>query len=114
VRARQHQTGQATVELVALLPLLVVLALGCWQVVVAGQAVWLSGAAARSAARAHAIGADTRAAARRALPRPLRRGVSVRNAADGSVRVAVVVPSVVGGLRLGTVHSRAWFVEQRP
>jgi hypothetical protein len=111
---RREQTGQATVELVALLPLLVVIGLLCWQVVVAGQAVWLTGAAARSAARAVAVGGDARAAARRALPRRLRAAVTVRTGPDGAVRVAVAVPSVVGGLRLGSVRARAQFARQQP
>ena len=72
---RREQTGQATVEFVALLPLVVVVALVCWQVVVAGQAVWLSGAAARSAARAAAVGGNARAAARGVLPQRLRAAV---------------------------------------
>ena len=47
-----RESGQATVELVALLPLLAAVGLALWQAVVAGQAMWLAGAAARSAARA--------------------------------------------------------------
>lgn len=108
------QSGQATVETVALLPVLAVVALLCWQGVVAGQAAWLSGAAARSAARAAAIGGDARSAARRVLPGRLRRGVRVRVAADGSVRVAVAVPSVVGGVRLGEITTRAGLPPQGP
>lgn len=107
-------SGQASVEIVALLPLLVVLGMCCWQAVVAGQAVWLSGAAARSAARAAAVGGDARSAARRALPPALRRRVVVRTAEDGAVRVDVGVPAVVGGVRLGAVSARARFVAQTP
>jgi hypothetical protein len=105
------EAGQASVELVALLPLLVVVGLIGWQIVVAGQAVWLSASAARSAARAQAIGADAPAAARRVLPGVLRERVRVRVGEDG-VRVAIGVPSVVGGLRLGSVTARAQFVPQ--
>lgn len=106
------EAGQASVELVALLPLLVVIGLVGWQIVVAGQAVWTSAAAARSAARAHAVGGDAEAAARRALPRHLRDHVRVRAGDDGVVRVAVGVPSVVGDLRLGSVAAQAQFVAQ--
>jgi len=114
VRLRDNQRGQASVELVALLPLLAIVGLIGWQIVVAGQAVWMSGAAARSAARAEAIGSDASAAARRALPGALRRAVRVRTGDDGAVRVAIGVPSVVGGLRLGSVSARAQFVRQAP
>jgi hypothetical protein len=114
VRSRSNsEDGQASVELVALLPLLVVVGLIGWQVVVAGQAVWMSAAAARSAARASAVGGDPTAAARRVLPGALRHAVRVRAGSDGDVRVAIGVPSVVGGLRLGSVTARAQFVPQR-
>jgi hypothetical protein len=111
---RSDQRGQTSVELVALLPLLAVIGLIGWQVVVAGQAVWMSGAAARSAARASAIGGDAEAAARRVLPGALRGGVRVRTGDGGVVRVAIGVPSVLGGLRLGSVSARAQFVRQAP
>src|ERR687894_1435725 len=104
-RARDAEHGQASVELVALLPLMAVLAGLLWQGVVAGQAVWLAGSAARAAARASAVGADERAAARRVLPARLRRGLVVRRdgAAAGGVRVGIAVPAIVGGARLTTV-----------
>ncbi|MEA2226926.1 MAG: hypothetical protein QOF04_556, partial [Solirubrobacteraceae bacterium] len=54
MRTASGERGQATVELVALLPLLMLVALAAWQGVVAGQAIWLSGSAARAAARAEA------------------------------------------------------------
>ena len=78
--------GQASVELVALLPLMAVLAGLLWQAVVAGQAVWLAGSAARAAARATALGADAPAAARRVLPDRLERGLVVRRASVGRGR----------------------------
>ncbi len=107
------ERGQATVELVALLPLMAVLAALLWQAVVAGQAVWLAGSAARAAARAAAIGADARAAARGALPPGLRRGVVVRRPASGDgVIVLVSVPAVVGSGRLGSVRARARLQDQ--
>lgn len=111
--ARRDERGQATVELVALLPLLAVLAAGVWQAAVAGHAVWASGVAARAAARAEALGGDAEAAALRPLPRSLRHGLRVRTGEDGAVRVAVRIPAVVGGARLGTVASSARFEAQR-
>src|SRR5688572_8171086 len=71
------EAGQATVELVALLPLLVVVLAGAWQAVLAGQAAWAAGAAARAAARAHAVGTDPTRAARTHLPGSLERGLRV-------------------------------------
>jgi uncharacterized protein (UPF0333 family) len=112
MRARESERGQASVELVALLPLIAVLAAIGWQAVVAGQAVWLAGSAARAAARASAVGADAGAAARRTLPAHLRRGVAVRSRGDESVHVAIAIPSVIGAGRLGTVSARARLQDQ--
>ena len=106
------QRGQASVELVALLPLLCVLVGLAWQAALAGQAVWLSGAAARAAARARAVGGDEVVAARASLPPALGRLVRVRHARDGGVDVALGVPAVVGSGRLATVHARARFAPQ--
>src|SRR3954469_11056182 len=100
LRVRTGDRGQAAVELVALLPLLVVGLLGAWQVVLAGHTAWSAHAAARAAARAHAIGADELAAARRALPAALDRRVVVADPdAQGRAVVRVRIPAVVPGLR---------------
>jgi len=112
-RPPRAEDGQATVELVALLPLIAVLAALLWQGVVAGQAVWFAGSAARAAARASAIGADERAAARRVLPARLERGLVVRrDRSGGGVRVAIAVPAIVGSRRLATVSARARLQDQ--
>jgi hypothetical protein len=111
--ARTGQRGQATVETVALLPLIVLVGALLWQAVVAGQALWLSGAAARAAARAAAVGGDAQVAARGALPPRLESGLRVR-AAGGRVRVAVRVPAVLSGGSIFTVRARAAFPRQRP
>ena len=106
-RARA-QEGQATVEFLGLLPVLVLVALLGWQAVVAGQAAWLAAGAAREAARAQALGADPAAAARRALPPRLRHGLRVSRDGDDGVRLRLVVPLVVrAGAGLGTVDARA-------
>jgi hypothetical protein len=114
VRTSPAEEGQATVELVALLPLMAVLAAVLWQGVVAGQAVWLAGSAARAAARANAIGADERAAARRVLPARLERGLVVRRVSSGGggVRVAIAIPSIVSSGRLTTVSASARLQDQ--
>src|ERR1044071_5662769 len=101
-RARRGEDGQAAVELVAILPLVGLVALLAWQAVVAGQTWWLASAAAREGARASALGGDPVAAARRVLP-----GARLaRDGADG-VRVRATVPTVLAGLRFGSVTVRA-------
>jgi hypothetical protein len=104
--------GQATVELVALLPALAVLALGVWQVAVAGHTVWAAGAAARAASRALAVGGDPVPVARRLVPRRLAAEVRVREGSDGTVRVSVPVRSVVGGHTITRVAAVARFEPQ--
>jgi hypothetical protein len=120
--ARRGQDGQASVELAALLPLVVLVGAILWQAVVAGQALWLSGAAARAAARAAAVGGDEQAAARAALPPRLQDGLRVRGdggggghggAGSAGVRVAVRIPAVLTSGSIATVESRAAFPEQR-
>jgi hypothetical protein len=106
--AGRREVGQASVETVALLPLVVLVGALLWQAVVAGQALWLSGAAARAAA----VGADAEAAARATLPPRLESGLRVRAVGDG-VGIAVRVPSVLSGGSIATVHSSAAFPRQR-
>jgi hypothetical protein len=107
------QAGQASVETVALLPLIALVAALLWQGLLVGQAAWLAGSAAHGAARAHAIGADPRRAAAAALPRRLRRGLAVR-AGDSGVRVRVRVPAIVAGGTLMAVSARAHVQDQAP
>jgi hypothetical protein len=112
-RARAEH-GQASVELVALLPLIAVLAAALWQAVLAGEAAWLAGSAARAAARAEAVGGDPAAAARRVLPVRLTHGLRVRAESDGSVAVSVPVPLAVGSGRLATIVQKARLAPQSP
>jgi hypothetical protein len=109
----RRDDGQAAVELVALLPLAALLIAGAWQLAVAGHTLWAAGAAGRAAARAAAVGGDARAAARARLPGSLRRGLRVRDGGDGTVRVVVRIPRVLGLPRLGRVTSTAHFRRQR-
>jgi hypothetical protein len=105
--------GQATVEFVALLPLVVAGLLAAWQVLLAGHTAWSAHAAARAVARAHEVGADELAAARRALPPSLDHRVRIAEPdADGRAVVRVRVPSVVPGLHLGAVTAHAGFARQ--
>jgi TadE-like protein len=89
------QDGQASVELVAVLPLLLVCVLAVGQLVVAGYALWSAGAAARAGARAAHVGGEPERAARSALPAPLRKGARVSG--DSRVAVRVQAPPLVAG-----------------
>jgi hypothetical protein len=89
-------SGQATVELVALLPVIAVLHAGLWQAVLAGHAAWAASAAARAAARANAVGADPARAARGHLPAGLEPGLRVDAGTGGDVRVSVRIPALPG------------------
>lgn len=88
--------GQASVELVAAIPLVLVLTLVVAQLAVAGYALWSAGAAARAGARAGYVGGDARAAARRSLPEPLRHDASIRDSHGVAVRVTAraLIPGV--------------------
>ena len=109
---RADESGQAAVELVAVLPFVALLALVLWQLAVAGQTAWLAGAAARAAARAQAVRGDPRAAARGVLPARLEHDLRVRAKADGAVSVGIGVPAVVGPGHLTTIESEARFQPQ--
>lgn len=88
--------GQASVELVVLVPVIVLLLLLAVQLAAAGWALWAAGDAARAGARAEHVGiGDPRAVARRAVPDPLRARARVE---DGAVVVAVRVPRLIPGL----------------
>ena len=90
-------SGQAAVELVALLPLLVAVALGVLQALAAGIAAELAGHAAQSGAVAIALGREGEAAARAALPGWARSRLRVE--VHGSrVRVRVTPPSLLPGV----------------
>lgn len=105
--------GQATVELVALLPLVGLLMALLWQALLAGETVWLSGGAARAAARAVAVGGDPLAAARTVLPSRLERDLQVRREAGGAISLVLRVPAALGGGTLAPVTARARFEAQR-
>jgi hypothetical protein len=63
-----NERGQASVELVAAVPALLLLALALFQLLAVGYASVLAGDAAEAGALAVAGGADGRAAARNAVP----------------------------------------------
>jgi pilus assembly protein CpaE len=96
VKRLRTQEGQASVELIGVLPFVLLAGLVAWQLVLAGHSLWLVSQAARVAARAHAVGRDAEVAARSALPRSLEQGLRVRRRREGGVRVEVHVPLVLG------------------
>jgi hypothetical protein len=91
-----QQRGQASAELVAVIPLLLVAVLAVAQLVVAGYALWSAGAAARAGARAVHVGGEPEAVARDTLPQPLRAGAQIT--AEGPVSVRVAAPALLPGL----------------
>jgi hypothetical protein len=96
------QDGQATVELLGVLPALVAAGLLAWQLVLVGHTGWLAADAARVAARAELVGEDPVKAARSALPAGMERGLEVSRPGGGATRVHVNVPAVHPAWR-GTV-----------
>ena len=116
-RARRHTSGsaaagQATVELVALLPLIALLLALAYQALLAGEAAWEAHVAARAAARANAVGSGAAAAARAHLPAGLERGLRVHATPAGDVHVSIEVPRVLPELSLGRVAATAHFRPQ--
>ena len=93
---RRDESGQASVEFVAVLPFVFVAALVAWQFVLVGHVAWDAAGAARAGARAAVVGRDAGRAARSALPVSLRAGTTVVGGASGTpVRVSVPIPLVV-------------------
>src|SRR4051794_36995011 len=102
--APSDDSGQASVELVALLPLIAaVLALG-WQAILFGNTVWAATTAARAAARAAALGGAPAVAARTRLPSSLERGLRISRLSAGTVEVSLRVPRLVAAVPLGRVR----------
>ncbi len=91
------ERGQGSVEFLALLPLVLVVALGVAQLLAVGYSSVLAGNAAEAGALALAGGGNPSAAARSAIPgwSRARARVSVR---DGSVRVRVQPPTLIRSL----------------
>ena len=86
------ESGQASVELVAVIPFVILVALAVWQIALAGHTLWLTAGAARAAARADTVGSSPARAARSALPDSVERGLAVERIRAGGVRVRVRMP----------------------
>ena len=82
LRAWRGNDGQATVELLGVVPALLAVGLVVWQLILVGHTAWLSAHAARAAARAELVGEDAAAAARSVLPAGLERGLEVETTRD--------------------------------
>lgn len=90
--------GQASVELLGALPVLVVLALFLFQTLAVGYAAVLAGNAAEAGALSLAGGGDAEDAAREALPGWSRAGMEVA-VEGGRVEVSLEAPSPLEALR---------------
>jgi hypothetical protein len=104
--------GQATVEAIALVPLLVAIGLGLLQLLAVGYASVLAGSAAEAGALAVAAGDDGRAGARQALPGWARAGARV-DVDGGRVEVELRPPSPLSALA-ETLEVRATAAVERP
>jgi hypothetical protein len=98
--------GQASVELVAALPLVALLAAVAVQLTIVGWGAWASANAARAGARAEYVGGDPQAAARSAVPGFLRDGL---DASGRPLEVSLRVPSLIPGVSSIPVSARAAF-----
>lgn len=96
-RARRGEQGQATVELVAALPALLLAGLIALQLLAAGYAATLADGAAEAGALSAATGGEAPEAARAALPGWAREDVAV-GARDGRVTVRLEAPTVMAGI----------------
>ncbi len=102
------ESGQATVETIGIMPVLLVVVVVLWQIVLVGLTFVFSGHAARAGARAFAVGDPVQPAALKAVPGGWLGGVSVQQQApaagaadpqdvEGSVKVSMCVPVLVPG-----------------
>jgi hypothetical protein len=94
---RSGQSGQATVETLAVLPMLLAVALAAAQLLAVGYSGVLAGNAAEAGALAVAGGADAGLAARHALPGWSRARVRV-SVEGGEVRVKLRPPALLKAL----------------
>lgn len=90
------ERGQASAELVAVVPMLVASVLVAAQLAAAGWSLWSAASAARAGARSAHVGGDAERVALGALPEPLREDADVEQ--EGSFRVRVSVPRLMPGL----------------
>jgi Flp pilus assembly protein TadG len=102
VSSARREGGTASVELIAVVPVLLLAVLVAAQIGLVGQALWSAAVASRAGARAAAIGDDAGVAARRALPQSMRAEARVSAADAVSVRVPLprllpILPKITVG-----------------
>jgi hypothetical protein len=97
VRRLAREGGQAAVEMLGALPVLLLLGLAVAQLLAVGYAAVLAGNAAEAGALALAARADAEASVRNALPGWSRAGASVR-VEGGRVTVRLRPPSLMSAL----------------
>jgi hypothetical protein len=93
----RRERGQASLELLGLVPLLAAVALACAQLLAVGCSSVLAGNAAEAGALALAGGDDPRAGAREALPGWSRAGARV-SVSGGEVKVELRPPALLRAL----------------
>ncbi len=103
--------AQASVELLAAIPIILVLGCSVWQAALAGITAERAAHAARVAARAVAVGGKARKAISRVLPADVAQSARI-SAKSNVVTVRLPVPTVIPGLSLGDVSAAARFPEQ--
>lgn len=105
--AARPEHGQATVELLGAVPVVIAVGLIILQLLAVGYSAVLAGSAAEAGALALAAGGDPSAGVREALPGWSRAGARV-SVSDGTVRVRLRPPSAIAavGRRLA-VSARA-------
>ena len=105
------ESGQASVELVAVVPFVLLVGAIAWQLALGGtRRLARRSRRAGGGARRHR-GRDVAPAARSALPRSLERDLEVRRLREGGVRVSVRVPLLLrtsGTARCGWPPRRRW------
>lgn len=107
-----RERGQASVELLAVLPALVLCVVVAAHALPSGWALWSAADAARVGARADHVGGEGAEAARDALPSPLRPaagGPSEGRVESGEkgVRVEVDVPGLLPGIEASRIGAAA-------
>ena len=127
------ESGQATIELVGVLPLLLLVLVVLWQIVLVGMTFVFAGHAARAGARAFAVGDPVAPAALKAVPGPwagsdtkvtqqVPQSSSDPGDIEGSVTVSMCVPVLIPGLgcpvkvptTANTVLEEAALANERP
>ena len=110
---RSDERGQASVELVAALPFVLLLAALVWQFALAGHTLLTTAHAARAGARAELVDRDGERAALAVLPDAMERGADVDRRA-GAVTVRVRVPLLLPRWRLPLLVKASSSLEASP